>query len=147
MNSRCANQFYCYRPLAEYFTSLSDMRVGVLSSVSTFNHERVHMSSSEQSDALKVNATGQTITCDGATSLQNEVLLAHNTTIGNMSTKNYFVITLREVYYKFIYLGHALAFEAVVLLKTPRVHSSIHLFQAWHSFELTLTLYKKLTQN
>ena len=43
MNSTFANQFYFYRPLAEYFTSLSDMRVGVLSSVSTFNHERVHV--------------------------------------------------------------------------------------------------------
>ena len=81
MYSTCANQLYFYRHGLSTFTSLSDMRMGVLSSVSAFNLERVPMSPSEQCNAFEANITGQMIMYNGLTSLRSQALMAHNTPI------------------------------------------------------------------
>ena len=67
------------RPWVEHLTSLPERGVGALSNVSTFIHERALMSCLQRLDALKVDKL------IGATSLQSQVLMAHNTLNGNMS--------------------------------------------------------------
>ena len=72
-------------PWVEHLTSLQKRRVGALSTVSAFNHERAPTSSLQQLEALEANNWTQNKVQQNHQQVRSGVLTAHNTLNGMMS--------------------------------------------------------------